>query len=135
VEPRFCTLSKMGQRFHDTEEKSRFDSCSVHHVSAEGSDSGFLNPMQGFDSLQGHHAGVVYRFDYIWLPTRRGGFDSLYPLQSSRALTVREAALIRPHRRDAGREFSGSSPLAGLCLGRYDKQVRSCSRRRIGKVA
>lgn len=27
------TLSKMGQRFHDTEEKSRFDSCSVHSCS------------------------------------------------------------------------------------------------------
>jgi hypothetical protein len=31
-----CTSSKMGQRFHDTEEKTRFDSWDVHHVSSEG---------------------------------------------------------------------------------------------------
>ena len=68
---RTCTLGKMGQRFHDTEEKSRFDSCSVHHVSAEGSDSGFLNQMQGFDSLQRHERNtlrVSYTGYYLSFP-------------------------------------------------------------------
>ena len=45
------------------------------------------------------------------------GFDSPRSPHLPRALTVRGATLIRSYRQDAGREFSGSIPLAGIVPG------------------